>query len=132
MVALLRRILLGLKKPCCRSKGKLPCIGGGIFMCTEVDAMVTVSFENRIFEGYLHNVSISGALLETNCGLRVGAELGLELANIPGFLKARVTRLSANGAGVQFANPNVGVMIAGWSRGTTAASVMSASRSSRG
>ena len=131
MVVLLRRILLGLKNLAAGPRGT-SLYRRRDFMRTEVDAMVTVSFENRIFEGYLHNVSISGALLETNCGLRVGAELGLELANIPGFLKARVTRLSANGTGVQFANPNVGVMIAGWSRGTTAASVMSASRSSRG
>jgi hypothetical protein len=101
------------------------------FARAEVETKVTVFFENQTFDGCLRNVSVSGAMLAPDRGMRLGAELELELPNIPGRVRARVKWLSHDGVGVHFDNPNVGVMIAGWSRGTTATSMMAASRRTR-
>ena len=89
------------------------------FSRAHVDAKVTIFLEGRTFQGRLHDVSISGAMLEPNCGLNIGNELELELPNIPGRVTAQVMRLLDDRIGVRFSNPGVGVLIAGWSRGTS-------------
>jgi len=101
------------------------------FARAEVDAKVTVFFKSQTFEVRMRDVSISGAMLVPDCGMRVGAELELELPNMPGRAQAVVKRLSDGSVGVKFVNPNVGVIVAGWSRGTSATSMMAASRRSR-
>ena len=89
------------------------------FSRAAVDTEVSIFLVGRTFRGRLHDVSISGAMLEPDCSLRVGDELALELPNIPGRVKARVMRLVDDKIGVRFLNPGIGVLIAGWSRGTS-------------
>lgn len=103
-----------------------------VFARADVDTKVTVFFQDRAFEGRLRDVSISGAMLEPDFGMDVGAELELELPNISGRVKAQVMRLSENGAGVKFSNPNIGILIAGWSRGTSATPPKSTANETRG
>ncbi len=130
MVAPLRRLLLGLKNLTAAPRENA-LDWQRDFSRAEVDARVTVFFESQTFEARMRDVSISGAMLVPDCGMRVGAELELELPNMPGRVQALVKRSSDGSAGVQFVNPNIGVMIAGWSRGTTATAMMAASRRSR-
>ena len=89
----------------------------------EVNAKVTIFLEGRTFQGQLRDVSISGAMLEPHCDLVVGDSLELELANIPGRVQAQVMRLVDEKIGVRFTTPGVGVLIAGWSRGTSTATL---------
>ncbi|MDA1101901.1 MAG: PilZ domain-containing protein [Proteobacteria bacterium] len=131
MVAPLRRILLGLKS-LATGRSDSPLEGRRDFARAAVDAKVTIFFENRTFDGRLRDVSISGAMLEPDCGMRIGADLELELPSISGRVQARVIHLSVNGVGVRFTNPSIGVLIAGWSRGTSAMSVVPASGGSHG
>ncbi len=70
------------------------------FSRADVDAKVTIFIEGRTFRGRLHDVSISGAVLEPNCGLNIGDELEMELPNIPGRVKAQVMRLLDDRIGV--------------------------------
>ncbi len=99
------------------------------FSRADVDAKVTIFIEGRTFRGRLHDVSISGAVLEPNCGLNIGDELEMELPNIPGRVKAQVMRLLDDRIGVRFSSPGVGVLIAGWSRGTSTANTAATSPS---
>ncbi len=89
-----------------------------------VDSKVTIFLEGRTFRGRIHDVSISGAMLEPHCGLSVGDEIELELPNIPGRVQAQVMRRVKDKIGVRFSSPGVGVLIAGWSRGTSSIKVV--------
>ncbi|MBT4043548.1 MAG: PilZ domain-containing protein [Rhodospirillaceae bacterium] len=127
MVAPLRRMLLGLKNLAVGSK-ETKLHWRRDFARADVAGEVSIIFENQTFDGRLCDVSISGAMLVPDFGAPVGAEIELELPNIPGRVQALVKRRSENSVGVQFANPNIGIIIAGWSRGTTPSSMMAASR----
>ena len=122
MVTPLWRILLGLKDLATGS-GNTSLERQRGFTRADVNAEVTIFFDDRSFDGRLRDVSISGAFLEPDCGMGVGAELELELPNIVGRVQARVIHQSDSGVGVRFNNPSIGVLIAGWSRGTSAAAV---------
>lgn len=91
-----------------------------------VDTKVTIYLQGRTFQGRLRDVSISGAMLEPGCGLAVGDEMDLELPHIPGRVKARVMRRVNDAIGVRFLNRGVGVLIGGWSRGTSTPGVAAA------
>ena len=99
------------------------------FSRADVDAKVTIFIEGRTFRGRLHDVSISGAMLEPNCRLNIGDELEMEFPNIPGRVKAQVMRLLDDRIGVRFSSSGVGVLIAGWSRGTSTANTAATSPS---
>lgn len=131
MVAPLRRILLRLRNLAMSPKGS-PLPGRRGFSRAEVDAEVTVFFQDQTFEGRLRDVSISGAMLEPDCGMDTGAELELELPSISGRVQAMVIHRSGDGVGVQFSNPSIGILIAGWSRGTSATAVTPSSGETRG
>ena len=120
MVTPLRRILHSLKGLAVGS-GNNTRAQRRDFSRALVDTKVTVFFENATFEGLLRDISISGAMLEVDCGMQVGSRLELELQSIPGRVRAEVVRLTANGAGIRFSNSGSGVLIAGWSRGTSCA-----------
>ena len=45
--------------------------------------------------------------------------LAMKLSSIPGRVKAQVMRLLDDRIGVRFSSPDVGDLIAGWSRGTS-------------
>ena len=102
------------------------------FSRASVDAKVTIFLEGRTFQGCIHDVSISGAMLEPNCGLDVGDELEFELPNIPGRVTAQAMRLLDDRIGVRFSNPGVGVLIAGWSRGTSTTNIPATSTRAEG
>ena len=89
------------------------------FARADVNAEVRVFLGGETLNCNLRDVSISGALLVPDCGMEKGAVFELELDSIPGRVEAEVMRLTDAGAGIRFANHSIGVLVAGWSRGTS-------------
>ncbi len=118
MVTPFRRMLLGFRN-FAAGLGRETFESQRDFVRADVNTEVRVFFQGHSLEARLLDVSISGAMLQPASGMEVGAELELELPNIPGRVEAKVMRLTNDGAGVRFLNPGIGVLIAGWSRGTS-------------
>jgi len=120
MVTPFRRILIALRNLAAgRDAGSYESLRD--FARTDVDVEIMIFLDGQSVAGRMRDVSISGAMLESELEFRVGAVLELELPSIPGRVGAKVMRLTDGGAGVRFSNHSTGVLIAGWSRGTTVA-----------
>ena len=125
-----RRILLGFRS-FAEGLGRETFESQRDFARTDVNTEVTVFYQGQSLEARLLDVSISGAMLQPAPLLKIGAVLELELPNIPGRVEAKVMRLTSGGVGVRFLTPGIGVLIAGWSRGTSATPVMATAGSGR-
>jgi hypothetical protein len=123
MVTPFRRILFGIRN-LVAGLGRETFESQRDFVRADVDTEVTVFFEGRVHEARLLDVSISGAMLQPIDSMTVGAVLELELPKLPGRVEAKVMRLTHGGVGIRFLNPGIGVLIAGWSRGTSTAPVL--------
>ncbi len=91
---------------------------------SDVDVGVTVSHAGDTFAGRLSDVSISGALLACDRALDTGSSIQITLPQIPVPVAAMVVRSRGLMAGIRFDDPNYGLIIAGWSRGSTPSAML--------
>ncbi len=78
---------------------------------------VLVDVDRETHRCRLYNVAPGGACLSHDFDAEVGASVTIRLPNSRVFAVADVTRVSADGIGVQFDDDTVGAIVAGWTRG---------------
>jgi len=91
---------------------------------SDVDVGVQVTLAGATFDARLSDVSISGALLACERSLPPGSHIDITLPQIPVPVAAVVVRNRGRMSGIRFDDPNNGLLIAGWSRGTTPAALL--------
>lgn len=85
---------------------------------SKVRTEVVVAVHGQRVPGYIQDVSISGALLTVPLSLQIGDGLSLEIERLSMPIAATVVRLTGEDFGLAFDDPGIGVLFAGWSRGS--------------
>lgn len=84
----------------------------------QVRMEVIVDAHGQRVAGSVRDVSISGTLLTVDMPLAIGDAVSIEIERLSMPIKAKVVRLSGDDFGLAFVDPGVGVLFAGWSRGS--------------
>ncbi|MDP6875087.1 MAG: PilZ domain-containing protein [Alphaproteobacteria bacterium] len=120
MVTPFRRILIALQDLVAGGKAD-PFESLRDFARSDVDVEIKIFFAGKSDVGRMRDVSMSGAMVESELEFPVGAVMELELPAIPGRVGAEVVWVTDDGTGIRFQNRSSGLLIAGWSRGTSTA-----------
>jgi hypothetical protein len=85
----------------------------------DVDFDIEIERDGEQMGARIFDVSISGALLSPERALKIGDRIVIRLPQISTPVEARVVRANGGMFGIQFEDAAEGVVVAGWSRGSS-------------